>query len=129
MKTPATPAIFKFEHKSQPLAPRPKWRRRIGISIALAGAIISIALTIGILGYHFIAALPWIDALVEAAMILSGMGPISALSGNAAKVFAAFYALFSGLVFIGTASILVAPWIHRVLHRLHVELDERSSDR
>ena len=91
------------------------------MSIGFAGAIIATALAIGIVGYRFLGGLSWIDALVNAAMILSGMGPVDPLASVAGKLFAAFYALFSGLVFIGTASILVAPWVHRILHRFHVE--------
>ncbi len=79
------------------------------------------ALGIGVVGYHLIAGLPWIDSLLNASMILGGMGPVDPLHTDAAKLFASFYALFSGLMFIGIASVLVAPFVHRLLHRIHYE--------
>jgi hypothetical protein len=77
----------------------------------------------GVLGYHYIAGLSWIDAFENAAMILSGMGPVDEIHGTGAKVFAGCYALFSGVVFITTAAILLAPLVHRLLHRFHVSHD------
>ena len=79
------------------------------------------SLSLGILGYHFIAGLRWVDSLLDAAMILSGMGPVSPLPSDAAKVFASAYALFSGLILIGATGIVLSPVFHRVLHRFHVE--------
>ena len=75
----------------------------------------------GILGYHYVAGLSWIDSLMNASMILAGMGPVDPLSTNEAKIFASFYALFSGLAFIGIVSVLLAPFVHRMLHRIHAE--------
>jgi len=83
--------------------------------------VIVFALGIGVVGYHLIAGLPWIDSLLNASMILGGMGPVDPLHTDAAKLFASFYALFSGLMFIGIASVLVAPFVHRLLHRIHYE--------
>ncbi|MGE0736115.1 MAG: hypothetical protein AB7G15_07210 [Alphaproteobacteria bacterium] len=79
------------------------------------------ALGVGVLGYRYFNALPWIDALVDASMILGGMGPVSHLKNDGAKLFASFYALFSGLIFLGAAAVIVAPWVHHLLHRLHAE--------
>ena len=110
-----------FEHRGQHVIARPKWLRRLAWSMAIAGTIVAAALAIGILGYHFIAGLSWIDALLDAAMILSGMGPVNALTGVGAKLFAAGYAIASGFVFLGAASVLAAPWIHRLMHRFHAE--------
>jgi len=76
---------------------------------------------LGTFGYHFIAGLKWVDALLNAAMILTGMGPVDVLNSDAAKLFASAYALFSGVVFITATGILLAPVFHRVLHRFHVE--------
>lgn len=94
--------------------------------VSLGG--IAIALGIGIAGYHFIAHFPWLDALLNASMILGGMGPISPpeLKGLAAKLFASGYALFSGLVFVALAGLLVAPFLHRLLHKLHFEEDHEE---
>ena len=75
----------------------------------------------GILGYHYIAGLNWIDSLLNASMILGGMGPVDPLRADGAKIFASFYALFSGLAFIGIVSVLLAPFVHRLLHRVHAE--------
>lgn len=80
-----------------------------------------VALFIGIAGYHWIAGLKWIDALLDASMILGGMGPVTPLTTNAAKVFASAYALFSGLVFIAVMGIVLSPIVHRVLHKFHVD--------
>lgn len=100
---------------------RPPRRRAYLRSMALAAAVAGAALAIGVCGYHFLNGEAWIDALVDAAMILSGMGPVEPLTSPAAKLFAAFYALMSGLVLIGTSAILLAPWVHLLLHRLHAD--------
>jgi hypothetical protein len=88
---------------------------------AVAGAIIVSSLALGVYGYHFVGRLPWIDALLNASMILGGMGPVDALRTDGGKLFASFYALYSGLVIIGVAGLLLAPVIHRFLHKFHVE--------
>jgi hypothetical protein len=85
------------------------------------------ALSIGVGGYHFIAQLPWVDSLLNASMILGGMGPVDTLSTRAAKIFASVYALFSGVVFIGSVGVFMAPVVHRFLHKFHLE--EPESDR
>ena len=113
-----------FEHPSQPLLPHPLWLQRLARSGALAGSIIGLSLGLGAAGYHWLAGLGWLDATLNAAMILAGMGPVDRLDGDAAKLFAIFYALFSGVVFIGTAGVLVAPWAHRLLHRMHADPDQ-----
>ena len=86
---------------------------------------VGIALFIGISGYHWIAGFGWIDSILEASMILGGMGPINPLSTNGAKLFAAGYALFSGLVFIAVMGVVLAPVLHRVMHKFH--LDKETS--
>ena len=83
----------------------------------------ALALGIGVVGYHYLGELEWLDALLNASMILGGMGPVDPLHKPGAKLFASGYASFSGLAFIGVASLLVAPFAHRLLHRFH--LDER----
>jgi hypothetical protein len=88
-----------------------------GLSIGLIG----FSLGLGTLGYHFIAKLSWVDALLNASMILTGMGPVDILKSDTAKVFASAYALFSGVVFISATGILLSPIFHRVLHRFHIE--------
>lgn len=92
--------------------------------LLFALAIISACLGIGIAGYHVIAHFTWIDSLLNASMILGGMGPVGTLEGDPAKVFASLYALFSGIVFIGVLGMLLAPFVHRIMHRLHFEEED-----
>jgi hypothetical protein len=110
-----------FEHRSAPLLPFARFLRRFLRSVALVCVLLGVSLAIGVLGYHAIAALPWIDALLDASMILAGMGPVSELRSDAAKVFAAIYALFSGVVFITSIGVIGAPVVHRFLHQFHLE--------
>jgi hypothetical protein len=91
--------------------------------VLAASALVGAALGMGVLGYHFLAGLPWIDALVNASMILGGMGPVDRVESEAGKLFASFYALFSGLLFIGAASLALAPFVHRIMHKLHIDED------
>ena len=99
---------------------RPFYHRFL-IAVGLSSGLIGISLGVGILGYHAIAGFTWVDSLLNATMILTGMGPVGALNSDAAKVFASAYALFSGLVFITATGILLTPIFHRVLHRFHIE--------
>ena|SRR5438067_2385699 len=115
-----------FEHKRQRLLPRRAFARRVVLHAVMALVIVAVALGIGVLGYHEIDRLPWIDALLNASMILGGMGPVNELCSTGAKLFASFYALFSGLVFITVTGVLFAPVIHRFLHRFHLELEEEK---
>lgn len=87
----------------------------------LAFLVIAAGLGIGVVGYHVLAGLGWVDSLLNASMILGGMGPVDVLKTDAAKIFASCYALFSGLVFIGVATLLTAPFAHRILHRFHLD--------
>ena len=110
-----------YEHRKQPLLSRAKFLRRVGRHGLVALAVLVFGLGIGVLGYHWLAHLSWIDSLLNASMILGGMGPIDPLPNNAAKLFASCYALFSGLAFVGIVSVLLAPFVHRLLHRVHAE--------
>ena len=110
-----------YERRHDRLAPRSVFVKRIVASLVVALAMIVIALLIGIAGYHFIAGFNLIDSLLEASMILGGMGPIKELPTDAAKVFASIYALFSGLLLIAMMGIILAPVIHRVMHKFHVD--------
>ena len=111
------------------VTPQPHRRRtfyhRFLRALGLSAAVIACSLALGILGYHFIAGFKWVDSLLNASMILAGMGPVGTLDSDAAKLFASAYALFSGVVFITATGILLAPMFHRVLHRFHIE--ERDS--
>ena len=115
--------LRRFEHRSQPLLPPEAFRLRMLLHGAMALLVIGIALGIGIVGYHWSEDMPWIDALVNAAMILGGMGPVNELHTNGGKVFAACYALFSGLAFIVIMGVMFGPVVHRFLHRFHLETE------
>ena len=100
---------------------RRSFSHRFILALGLSSLLVGFSLGLGIFGYHYIARLKWVDALLNAAMILTGMGPVDALPSNAAKYFASAYALFSGLVFITATGILLTPIFHRVLHLFHIE--------
>mgnify|MGYP001159242902 FL=1 len=110
-----------MEHKSQPLALRKILINRMISTIAYALIILGFALALGILGYHFIADLAWIDALYNASMILGGMGPVDPLTTDGAKIFASVYAISSGVILIGLFGLVLTPVFHRIMHRLHLQ--------
>lgn len=110
-----------FERSHEKLAPFSVFAQRLAGAVGLAACVVSLVLFIGISGYHWLAGLDWIDSLLEASMILGGMGPINPPKSTEAKLFASAYALFSGLVFIGIMGIVLTPIIHRILHKFHVE--------
>jgi len=110
-----------YEHRKQKLAPLTTFYQRVLKNILLAVAVMVICLIIGIFGYHYTANIPWLDAVHNASMILSGMGPVVEIKTVAGKWFSSFYALFSGVVFITNIGIILAPALHRMFHRLHIE--------
>ena len=118
-----------YEHHSEPLLPVRKFVHRLLWHILAAIAAIVFALGIGILGYHCFEGLSWLDSFLNASMILGGMGPVSDLHSQSAKLFAGFYALFAGLFFVGVASVIMFPIAHRFLHILHLDADDKKRDR
>lgn len=112
----------RLEHRRQPLAPPSIYLARRIRSLRVAACILLPCLGLGVLGYHWFGNLPWIDSLLNASMILTGMGPVDPMRTVAGKLFASCYALFSGIVFITTAGVLLAPVVHRVLHKFHLEI-------
>jgi len=110
-----------YEHKKQPLASTRTFYQRVIKNLLVASGILLFCLLIGIMGYHFLANAPWIDAIHNAAMILSGMGPVIQIENTAGKFFSSAYALFSGVIFIATIGFILAPAIHRLFHRMHIE--------
>ena len=110
-----------YESKTEPLLPLRQFAHRMLGHAAIGAAIIAIALLLGIVGYHFSEGIPWIDALLEASMILSGMGPVHQPLSTAGKLFASAYALFSGVVFLSSIGVVAAPLVHRSLHRFHAD--------
>lgn len=117
-----------YERHQEPLISREVYLRRIARSGGVACAVVFAALFLGVSGYHWIEGIPWVDSILNAAMILGGMGPVAELRTTAGKLFAAAYALFSGLMFIVVAGIFFAPVIHRFLHKFHLEGDLKSGD-
>ncbi len=110
-----------FEHRSEPVLPFGKFVKRIVRYAFFSFSLLGVSLGIGVAGYHYINDLPWIDALLNASMILTGMGPVDAMKNNAAKVFASVYSIFSGVVFLSTVAMFLSPVVHRLLHKLHVD--------
>lgn len=113
-----------FEHKRRPLVSRAEYLRRQWRHLMLAGALVGVAMTIGTVGYHAIEGLGWVDSIYMASNILTGMGPTTNLASDAGKLFGSAFAMFSGVVFLTAASVLLAPAVHRLLHSLHMEFEE-----
>jgi hypothetical protein len=110
-----------YEHRKHRLLTWPDFLRRAGRHVVWAFLILLGAVGLGTMGYHTAGRLNWIDSFLNASMILSGMGPVDRMETTTAKLFAASYALFSGLVFIGVSGIVLAPWVHRLFHWMHLE--------
>ncbi len=121
-------SLMDYENRNTPLAPRDIFLRRLARNAGFAAVLILGSLALGVIGYHFTEHLLWIDSLVNAAMILGGMGPVAELHTTAGKLFASFYALYSGLVLLVAAGVLIAPIFHRFLHRFHIEIELDDSD-
>jgi hypothetical protein len=114
-----------YEHRQHRMLPWPAFLRRAARHLLWAALIIVCAVLIGTIGYHRAGRLGWLDAFLNASMILSGMGPVDPLTSPVAKVWASVYALFAGVVFVAVSGVLLAPVLHRVLHKFHLDqLDE-----
>lgn len=109
-----------YEHRNQPLASRKVFARRLMRNGMIGLVIIFFSLIVGMFGYHITENLSWLDSLLNASMILSGMGPVNPVQTVAGKLFASFYALYSGIVPLTAAGVLAAPILHRFLHRFHL---------
>ena len=115
-----------FEHRRQPLVSRRVFYGRLARSATIGGLIVLVSLAIGMAGYRFLEKMSWLDAFVNSAMILSGMGPVGSLQTGAGKFFAGCYALYSGLALITTMGVVFAPVFHRFLHTFHLESEKNS---
>ena len=109
-----------FEHHSTPLAPRAVFLRRLAVHGGYAVLLLLVSVIVGVAGFHYLAAQEPIDALLNATMLLGGMGPVGEIRSDAGKLFASFYALYAGIVFLGVAAILFAPLLHRLMHGFHL---------
>jgi flagellar biosynthesis protein FliR len=110
-----------YEPKHKKLLPPHLFYRRMARHVVLAAAVLIIGLGSGVIGYHTLAGLGWIDSLLNASMILGGMGPVDPLKSDAAKVFASIYALFSGLLLLSTFALVITPVFHRMFHKFHID--------
>lgn len=114
-------ALFRFEHHTRPVASHAAFAGRVLGNILAATVIIGVALFAGMYGYHLTEHMDWLDAFLNASMLLGGMGPVSPLATDAGKLFAGVYALLCGLLFVLVSGIVLAPVLHRVLHALKVD--------
>ena len=109
-----------YEHHKQPLASSKVFAQRLRRNGLIGVLLLGFSLGIGMLGYHILENLSWIDSLLNASMILGGMGPVNQLKTDAGKIFASFYALYSGVILLASIGVLAAPIFHRFLHRFHL---------
>lgn len=100
---------------------RRRFRTHLARNAGISGIAITISLVAGMVGYHWLAPMPWIDAFVNASMLLGGMGPVAPLTNDSVKLFAGAYAIYCGVVFIATVGLVLAPIATHVLHRFHLD--------
>jgi len=110
-----------FEHYTKPLLPPELFLVRVLRYLGFTMILLSLSLGIGVLGYHYFNELPWLDSLLNASMILTGMGPVDPMKNEAAKWFASCYAVFSGVAFLSIVSVFLSPLVHRFLHEHHLD--------
>src|SRR5690349_9632805 len=115
-----------FEHRREPLISRAHFIQRLVRHGMWGLLIVGGSLAIDVIGYHVFARFSWVDSLLNASMLLGGMGPVGDLPNDAAKIFASVFALYSGIVFLVLAGLLLGPVFHRVLHRFHWEADQEK---
>ncbi len=118
--------LLHFESKEQPLLARRSFAKRLARNFAASAALIGLSLLAGMIGYRYLEGMAWIDAFLNAAMILSGMGPVGQLQTWGGKLFAGFYALYSGLTLILATGVIFAPVLHRLIHRFHLESEKKT---
>jgi hypothetical protein len=117
-----------FEHRHEALLPRSEFYLRVVLYAGISTGIIGVSLLIGVLGYHYFEGLAWLDSLLNASMILGGMGPVNPVITNAGKWFASFYALFSGMILLVAVGVLITPIFHRILHHFHLEVSDNDPE-
>jgi hypothetical protein len=117
----STSRFLKFEHKQKALQPYPLFLVRLTRYFLISMALVILSIAIGCVGYHYVGKLSWVDAFYNSSMILTGMGPVAAMTTKSAKIFSSFYALYSGIAFLSTMVIILAPVVHRFLHIFHIE--------
>ena len=115
-----------YEHHSKPLLPRKLFFKRLLGHFSIAMIILLLSLGLGVAGYHLTEGLSLIDSILNASMILGGMGPVDCIKTPGGKLFASFYSLFSGIIFLAVVGIIIAPLAHRLLHRLHLSANNKN---
>jgi hypothetical protein len=120
--------LFAYERRHHPLLPWHAFKRRLMVNLAVGGVVIAVSLLVGMAGYCGFEGLNATDSFLNAAMILSGMGPVNHVQSEGGKIFAGLYALYSGLAVLAVAGLVFAPLVHRLLHRFHAEDDADESD-
>ena len=117
-----------YEHRGQPPLSRGQFARRIARHVGAAALLVAASIAAGTAGYHWLGEVAWIDAFLNACMLLGGMGPIGELRTNAGKLFASLFALYAGLVFLVCGAVLLTPILHRVLHKFHWDADREGKE-
>lgn len=112
-----------FERRNEPVIPLRRFLFRMANNVLAVLGVVALSLLAGVLGYHLLEGMSWLDSLLNASMILGGMGPVGELRTVGGKLFASFYAIYSGLFLIGVTGFMLAPVFHRVLHTFHVQDD------
>jgi hypothetical protein len=120
----ASNTFLTLEHRSQPLLSRGAFLRRLALFACIAFGLIAGSLAVGMLGYRVFEGMSWVDAFLNASMLLGGMGPVSEMHHASSKIFAGLYAMFSGLVLLVSVGVMLAPLFHRFLHRFHLDLEQ-----
>ena len=111
----------RFEHRTQPMLSRQAFLRRMFRHGGIALIVVTVSMVIGTAGFHYLAGQETIDAFLNSAMLLGGMGPVGEIQSTEGKLFASFFALFAGLVFIAVLALLSTPVFHRIIHRFHLD--------
>ena len=118
--------MLNYETMHDPMMVRKEFLQRMKVHMSYSGLLVAVSLIVGTVGFKLFSGMLWVDAFLNASMLLGGMGPVGELGGRGGKLFAALYALYAGLVFLIVASFLFAPVFHRVLHHFHIEKSKHS---
>jgi len=114
---------IRFEKRKQDLASIQEFTRRMVWFVLFGFSFIALSLWAGAIGYRHFAHLGWVDAFYNASMILTGMGPVAVLTSDDAKIFATAYSIYSGVAFLTSVGVMFAPLVHRLFHRLHIDIE------
>ncbi len=120
---------MRFEHRKQKVVSLRKFLARMGRYLLFSGILILFSVSIGTIGYHFIAELRWLDSFQMSCMILTGMGPVADMKSDGAKIFSSLFALYSGVAFLSITAVFFAPIVHRLLHILQVEDNTNDAEK